>query len=1289
MAQQNSISTLLPELLRLFNNSLESFEKVNQAITSNRDSVTVDIQNEDGTISKVTIPSFGFLKNQLDTVQGNINAITNVTGAGSSVRLSDGTFRKLVLQKLPTEALDLTSLNSVNQFGFKSNWFFESLINPLLYVTFDVTGQVPIDTERAIIKRYILDLNTQSKINFFNSNYKGRSDVGYDQFLQDLVSRNISYVLDEAVTDLPPREKRFSGRFSVTRISEIDFTQEVNGVTQTTQKKLYKLNKLSYSDSDAGFPDTIQLKVGDSLEVISNPVDTRYRVLQVDSSTNSVVLELVEGIKAIGIGADVIKIGSALNDQVNIEATVGFNEYCMIFIKPIDPDSKMPAVNWSPGVAFYTNELTTIDQFGTEQTLADFYQNQAVDFGRFLLSFAQDKLPTSKEGVTPNPPTLSSADFAVKLINQQVTSSDAVVQLQDLNNQKNALESRLKELDTAISQKRTRIQTTNYATQVERDADKNELQGLVTDRSTQAELYASVVKEIAAKGADSSVMSALPKHRVRGFFPMPEEKSTPATGVQDIVKFIIRYRYLSQDGAANPVDQFSFSDGDGESQGAFSNWEIVESVIRPRVKNSLTGQFEWAAINNDNADEVNINQVDIAIRKGEIVEIQAKSVSEAGWPGNPLTSDWSNAVRVSFPADLSSDSAVEAILEQNREDLARVTLEQDLNAKGINEHLASSFIANENYFAHTAAVIASGFLSDNQTPIDLFTKLNQIQNQLDLFNEILRRAQGNLKVSLVDGQGNVINLVKDTLNTVFAGYYRQEVATLDDPRGAIVTKTFFISLEDTEQTTLQLIARVTGSRGRMVKQSEDSDVTIPNTYPNTTIIPATYPWLDNSAANQSDLRPTYVSNDGDYNTQRKYDLTPIVLTNPAVVSTNLYGQIKSLPPYQSSQNKNQFIYSRFKDVSSEESFYSYISPTNRFVINLDEAENVYGITYSPNVVANDFIWGGGFDLNGDPTTIPATSFTGNDIGVHIEHPAIFFDSTPPGTGGIAAYQAEYVAKTGDATTSISLNTDLTATAKVLFRQSKFAPLSSDASKGKQQNIYLNENLVDLIALSAQAQLIPPVVPYAPLLTPPAGSQIFEASPTLTSSSLPLIISAGLIAAAYSRNAKTSFEANDQYLLGKPSCGSYLFIAADDHVNIQVDGDATTSFKPIQFGSTNALTVPLIFQYRMTDYFGAGSGTQGGLGNIGGDPTGAITNLTYAKRIGFDIYPNSTSVYQYDIEVFAKYRPDGLSTDTFPTASIARGLNDLERVVSSLSPSVVETSVNQQVRGEQGFTRRST
>jgi hypothetical protein len=1271
MAENNSISTLLPQLLRLFNNSLEGFEKVNEAITSSRESVTIDVQNEDGTIERLTIPSFGFLKNSIDRLNKNFQTLTNIGGGDSSVRLADGTFRKLVLAKLPSEASDITALNSVNEFNVKPNWFFEELINPLLYVKFDISGQAPITTEQAIVRRYILDTVSQSQINYFNSELNGRNDIDFNDFLQQLVERNITYVLDEAVVDIPPREKRYSGNFNVIRISTVDVTEEVNGVSVTTQKKLYKLNKINYTDTEAEFPDTISLKVGDSLDVVSEPIDTRYVVRQIDSSTNSVVLDLVEGSKAIPIGADVLKIGANQSDQLFVDVTIGFNERCVTFIKTVDPNSRIPSVNWSPGSAFFTSDLITLDNQGTQQTLAEFYKDTALDFGRYLLSFAQDKYITTAEGVTPNAPTLNSSDFSVKLINSQLTNSNAVVQLQDLNNQKLTLESSIKELDSAIAKKKTKIQVTNYATEVERDADKNALQGLVTDRSTQAELYASVVKEIDARGKDSSVASILPKYRVRGFWPLPEEKSTPETGTQKIIKFIVRYRYLSEDGAANPVDQFTYTDNTGQSQGAFSNYVEVESIVRPRIKNNITGKYEWAPINDSDANAININQLDIPISKGELVEIQVKSVSEAGWPSNPLESDYSAPVRISFPANLSSDSAVESILEQNREDLAKVNLESDLNAKGIDQHLASSFISNENYFAHSASVIASGFLSDNQTPIDLFTKLSQIQSQLNEFNEILKRASGELVVNLVDDLGNVIKLNRNSVTKVFAGFYSQQVKDLDDPRGAIISKTYFINLANSQQTGLQLIARISGSRSRMVKQSENPNATTAEIANGSIIYPATYPWLNNSFQFQSDQRQTYNTNDTDYNIIRKYDLSPISLSNPDVLVGKRFGQIKSFPPFQSTQNKNQFIYSRFKDVSSEEVFYNYINPDFDeglssdviYTTNLDTVENFYNRS-TQQTSPTGFIWGGGFDSLGLPTLATGYVLPANDqaIDVQITHPFL---------QNYAAYRAAYVALTGDNNTLptvVGAGVDCTSagngTASILFRQSKFIPLTGDKPKGKQQAIYLNENLVGLTSLAASN-------PISFEFNGSATGQSLQQSPSL-------FAIANLTTEQYERNVKNSFDTFDQYLLGKQSCGSYLFLSSDDHRNIQVDGDSIQSTKLIQFGSQNSLNIPLVFQYRMTDYYGAGDGTSGGLGNVGGDVTGAITNLTYSKKIGIDIYPNATDVYQYDIEVSAKYKSDNLNLDVFPSASVSSSLGDLERVLSTLNPSVTETRVNQSV-----------
>lgn len=1256
MAENNSISTLLPELLRIFNNSLESFEKINQAITSNRDSVTINVQGEDGKNTKVTIPSFGFLKNTVSRLESNINTITNAGGGASSIRLSDGTFRKLVLAKLPTEAPDLTSINTVNQFRIKPNWFFEELINPLLYISFDLTNQVPVNTERAIIQRYILDTNTQSKIQFFNNNFNGRSDIDYFLFLQQIVERNISHVLDEAVVDLPPRSKKFSGKFSVTRITDVEFSEEINGISVTSNKKQYKLNKLFYTDAEANFDDTVQLKIGDSLEVMSNTIDTRYIVTSVDSSTNTVILDLVEGFKSVQIGADVLKISSSIDNTVSVDVTIGFNERCVTFVKPIDPESKIPAVNWSPGAGFYTNDLTIIDTDGSTQNLALYYQRNAVDFGKFLLSFAEDKIPTRKEGLVPNAPVLVAGDFKVRLINGQVTNADAIVQLEELNSQKTTLNSTIKELDIAIAQFRTKIQTINYSTGVERDADKNALQGLITDRSSQTELFASVVKEIDAKSRDNSVTSISPKFRARGFWPMPQEKSGQSTGSQAIIRFKVRYRYLSQDGAANPVDQFTFTDGQAAGQGAFSNYIIEETIVRPRFKNPITGLFQWAPINDENAEEININQLDIPIRKGEIVEVQVKSVSEAGWPANPVESEYSEPIRIVFPADLSSDNAIESIVAQNKQDSARVSLQETLNAKGIDEHLSSSFVANERYYAHNAQVITSGFLSENQTPIDLFSKLIEMQSRLDEFSEILRNAAGELAVTLIDDQGNVIKLNRNSVTKVFGGFYFNEVKALDDPRGAIISKTFFINLANSEQTGLRLVARISGARTKMVRQSESPNPLISDIQNGTVILPATYSWLNNNAINQSDGRPTYAASDSDYNTVRRYDIVPILLTNPTVDTANKFGQTVSLSPFQSTQNKNQFIYTRFKDVSSEENFYNYINPDNDFTFNLDTCENFYTRnSLAAGAGEADFFWGGGFNADGTPTKAPVYASGDQAIEVHITHP--FVSSYP-------AYRAAYINLTNDNETlpaTISEPIDCTGsitggngTANVIFRHSKFIPLVSDQVKGKQQAIYLNENYGDLETLSSTTPI-----------TFSTG-QTLQASPSLE---------AIHPSADYARNVKTSFDSFDQFLLGKNTCGSYLFISPDEHASIQVSGDSIQSNKIIQFGSTNSVNVPITFQYRMTDYFGAGSGSLGGTGNIAGDSTAATTNLTYAKKIGFDIWTSSDNVFQFDVEFFSKFRSDNLNIDVFPAATVTKGLVDLEKVISNLRPSIGETRVN--------------
>ena len=53
------------------------------------------------------------------------------------------------------------------------------------------------------------------------------------------------------------------------------------------------------------------------------------------------------------------------------------------------------------------------------------------------------------------------------------------------------------------------------------------------------------------------------------------------------------------------------------------------------------------------------------------------------------------------------------------------------------------------------------------------------------------------------------------------------------------------------------------------------------------------------------------------------------------------------------------------------------------------------------------------------------------------------------------------------------------------------------------------------------------------------------------------------------------------------------------------------------------------------------------------------------------------------EIFSKYRSDNLNLDVFPSKTVTKGLNDLEKVLTKLSPTVTATKVNQVVRNGGG------
>ena len=1198
MKIKNSLSTYLEQAMVLTGNSLETVNKISNAVTSSEDSVKLVLTdpNDPRKTVEYIIPSFGYLKSEIDRLSASLNTMTNITdGAGSRVRLSDGTYRKIIASKIPSEAPTITRVDNITNFNFKSNWFFEDMLNPLLYVTWDLSSQISPETERVIIQRYILKCDTQTKVDVFNNNLKGRNDIDYKEFLTILLNNRIKYTLDDEIKDLPPRSRRYYGTFSVIRIQ---MEKDYNG----NNVKRYILDSLEFTDSRSGFENTRLLTVGDFVEVNSEPTTTRYEVIFVDSSENKIGLKCLEGSEGVRIGANTLKISASQDTKVSADIPVGFDEREVIFVKSIDPDSNIPSNKWSPGVAFYTNELTYVDNNGVTQTLQRFYQRNVVDFGQVLLSYANDYYPSIREGIIPNAPVLNYAsgegDFKIVQINTQLTETTDTATFRSLVSDKIKVQSELDNIANEIEKQKKVIQTTQYVSDNDKLQAQNTLSTLVSQQAILASNYNSVVNNIKAKYESGNIV--LPKYRVRGFWDMPDPKVSPSSGDQQIIKFKIRYRYLSEYGNANKEEEFTYTSGSATFVGRFSNWNEIYTKTRERVK-TPSGSWTWEKIDTADPDQVNINQLDIPINPGEQVEIQVKSVSEAGWPSNPLESEWSNSIVVAFSdfAELQADDISE-LIAQNRVDAAVANVTNMFS--GVSSHIASSFYTNDKYFAHTAENITSGFLSPEQTPITLYDKLQELQNQITMIIEQINYTVGDITVHLLDNsdEQKIYTLNEGGTTYINAGDYVSSISNLDDEKkkGAIVTKTFYLDISTDAQSGLFLLSKLTGDRLSMcpstITDTDGNYVTDNNTNND-----------GNEYSNYDNVINPSTTSGSYYMEQGRYDLVPINLTNPEVLDF----QIGSPSMYQSAQCRGQFVYSRFRNIGDTFDMYANaISETTQTPV----------FKYDAPFVDSEI----SYPRRKPTTSVPIEVLDAEAVEEYNHLTGSQVSDSDPEPN-------EAVFKILNRLPKTWVKPDSAAVKNLYNRRTivRATRIYEDPDTVRKDISRLGKRLNRLSTGTTSIYTIIPKIQttygFMDLGTyidnvNEHGLQTFESS------------SDGNV--SFLTTHKIGYEERDRYAIGENTCNSFLFLSPVNHGEIQVDGDAINSSKSLKAGES--LKVPIIYQFRMTDYDGKIFGNDKNLK----ETNAVVKDTKYANIIGIDIWTdrNALKPKQYDIIIYSTY-----------------------------------------------------
>lgn len=302
---------------------------------------------------------------------------------------------------------------------------------------------------------------------------------------------------------------------------------------------------------------------------------------------------------------------------------------------------------------------------------------------------------------------MAYANFEVKQINKQLNATLDTDTIKNTQTQIESTKTIINSLKSTIAQQKAELVE---LTDVGDRADLNaKITANINDLSKKTTEYHSLVRSLSTTAYENSGVKAEPKYRVRGFFPIPPPVGNPP---QEIIQFEYAYRYLKLDNTGNALDTYEMTDpSTGQKiKGTFTDWNIVAGPLRPRYYDSSTKIYKWIVENIADGETNNINQVDIPITKGEKVELKIRSVSEAGWPLNPLKSEWSNTVIIDFPANLETSNQITNILEDAQVEEETIKLEETLASAGIDTHIQDSIpnpaSGSGTYFKHQAVNLA-------------------------------------------------------------------------------------------------------------------------------------------------------------------------------------------------------------------------------------------------------------------------------------------------------------------------------------------------------------------------------------------------------------------------------------------------------------------------------------------------------------------------------------------------------------------------------------------------------
>lgn len=1176
---KNTLEAVLAEILRREKNSLEIISRLEEVFQSTDDKIIFEYTLEDGSIQTMEIESHGFMMQEFRRIDSNLKSIAGLDELSSAnIKLPDGSIKTIITSEIPIEPKAIINVGKPLFFHKKTNKIIDKLLDPLPVVKFDLTDKIGNDTKQVMVKKVVLKLDSTQDLDLFNTEIDGIT-IEFDDLITKLIDNGITWSEFDDIVTFPPKSPKYRGTFDVLNIFKKNVPILTFGGGKTSKKVLtYKLNTILYKDLEQDESD-IALKRGDDVLVNDeNFRDTKYRVDTVDPSNNEVTFRKIQGYRNITKGIEKLIVNPGFLNKFELEVGVNVNEYMVTFFKSLNPNLDIVNLKWGEGIGLFTGDLVDFDDKVNNIKLSNFYDDFMGDPGKNLQALTNEGFIPLQDAIKPDAPILNADDFKVIQINKHREDVQSTEALRKKFSEKNTTRKDIEKIDTSIEKQKNLIAIGDFKNDRERGNAEKSLNDLFIERSTKVTRYNTLIDDIIARTKE--IGDFKPKYRIRAFFEIPQPKyldDNKKLGKQEVIQFEPQYRYLRKDNTSTEADAFVFSQTDGADteakKGTFSRWIKLEG------KRKIKEIEEENKIVPTTDDENNVVVVKTTVNETEDTnnpdEINFNQIDIPISPNENVEIRVRSISEAGYPHMLSdfSDSVTIEFPEELIDDVASIGEEAQ------EEQLRATFLQELNAIGldqHLSNSFEMGGDTFDHLASRIATTFRTPENKPIDVNQVLieQKAEIDALRALISAEiaEMSISIVDDL------GEEIQNVSNND-------TVNIFAGYYNDIVTDANIPKGEVVTKLYYIEISNVSDVVLELLSYAPGIDTEILPIGDTTPPDPDFVSPYegFLVNKNEYSNFRKYWRVPMSLR--AITADKNFNEhhdehqtdspFIQLPAYQSGQVKGQFIYSRKKDITLNNNLFTIIGDETLPAVHTDQVFVPTQSGGSPEA----FVWD-------ETLTVGSPNGNGNatDFCVHVDHPDLESNSDLM-IGGLTGFQALFngstklPSKTIEGTGSVNYP---------FFMHSRFFDLVSTEQDGLKQLNYLY---------------------YEPELSGGATTENFP--------------------------KKISFTKNDKYLIGKNTCGNYLFIAPAAHETVYTGSQVFNAGKLVKKGDKNILRIPFIYQFRMTDYHGAGSSGNGVLGGFGSPPD--LSSLAYAKKIGVDIQVKDQTLFSFDIQVSAQYK----------------------------------------------------